>query len=75
MREYVKDGTVEQFVLWNPVDLGYLTIQVAHRLHAGNLKNGAQAMGRLTNVEVRTGEVILGPPMIFNRDNIDDHRF
>ena len=75
MREYVKDGTVEQFVLWNPVDLGYLTIQVAHRLHAGNLKNGSQAMGRLKNVEVREGEVILGPPMIFNRENIDDHRF
>ncbi len=75
MREYVKDGTVEQFVLWNPVYLGYMTIQVANRSHAGNLKNGPQAMGRLTNVEVRTGEVILGPPMIFTRDNIDDHRF
>ena len=75
MREYVKDGTVEQFVLWNPVDLGYLTIHVAQRLHAGNLKNGPQDMGRLKNVEVRAGEVILGPPMVFDRENIDDHRF
>ena len=75
MREYVKDGTVEQFVLWNPVDLGYLTIQVAKRLHAGNLNNGVQDMGRLKKIEVRDGEVILGPPVIFNRENIDDHRF
>ena len=24
MREYVKDGTVKEFALWNPADLGYL---------------------------------------------------
>jgi rhamnose transport system substrate-binding protein len=31
MRDYVLDGTVESFVLWNPVDLGYLAVYVADR--------------------------------------------
>ena len=33
MRQYVEDGTVRQFVLWSPVDLGYLTVHVAKLLH------------------------------------------
>ena len=29
MREYVEDGTVEAFALWNPADLGYLAALAA----------------------------------------------
>ena len=75
MREYIHDGTVQQFVLWNAVDLGYLTVHVAHRLRAGSLDQGAYDMGRLKGIEVREGEVILGPPLIFNSENIDAFSF
>ncbi len=37
MRRYVKDGTVETFVLWNPEDLGYLTVYVGHLLREGKM--------------------------------------
>ena len=31
MRKYVKDGTVKEFALWNPEDLGYLAAYAAER--------------------------------------------
>jgi len=74
-REYVKDGTVPKFVLWNPVDLGYLTVQVGKRLAEGALQPGKQALGRLSEVEVNEGEVVLGPPLVFDAQNIDQYDF
>ena len=75
MREYVKDGTVREFCLWDPVDLGYLTIRVAHRLKQGPLPPGRYDFGRLEGVEVRDGEILLGPPLIFDAGNIDNYNF
>lgn len=75
MREFVKDGTVAQFVLWDAVDLGYLTVQIAKRLADGELEAGQYDFGRLKGIEVRDGEAILGPPVIFNADNIDNYQF
>jgi rhamnose transport system substrate-binding protein len=75
MREYVQNGSVDSFLLWDVVDLGYLTVHVAARLHQKTLKPGRTDFGRLKNIEVRDGEVILGPPQIFDRSNIDDFSF
>ena len=75
MREYVEDGTIKKFVLWSPVDLGYLTVHVAHRLRAGKLSDGEQTIGRLSNIRVSPGEVLLGPPKIFDRANIGQYDF
>ena len=41
MKEFVKRGTVKTFVLWNPVDLGYLAVYVARASLAGTLKDNA----------------------------------
>jgi ABC-type sugar transport system substrate-binding protein len=75
MREYIKDGTIDEFVLFSPVDLGYLTVHVAKRLAEGGLDAGTYNFGRLTDIEVRDGQAILGPPLIFNSDNIDEYDF
>ena len=74
-RPYVKDGIVKEFVLWDPVDLGYLTVHVALRLHKGELADGTYDMGRLKNIVVQGDQVILGPPLYFDRDNIDQYDF
>jgi rhamnose transport system substrate-binding protein len=72
MRAYVLDGTVKTFVLWSPVDLGYLTVHVVDLLRKGKMpENGTIRAGRLGDVTVRDRVVILGEPMRFNRDNID----
>ena len=36
MKAYVKDGTVKQFELWNPTDLGYLAGYAAASLASGS---------------------------------------
>ena len=77
MREYVKDGTVRKFVLWSPVDLGYLAVHAAAALAKGELKQGATefAAGRLGTVKVVGDQIILGDPIVFTKDNIDKYDF
>ncbi|GLU48547.1 rhamnose ABC transporter substrate-binding protein [Nocardiopsis ansamitocini] len=79
MSEYVKNGTVEEFALWNPKDLGYLAGYAGAALSAGQI-TGAEgetfSAGRLGDYEIGpNSEVILGPPTKFNADNIDDFDF
>ncbi len=78
MKSYVADGTVKRFVLWNPVDLGYLAVHVAVAGARGELKPDASTIfkaGRLGEVKVIGDEVILGDPIIFDASNIDQYDF
>jgi ABC-type sugar transport system substrate-binding protein len=75
MREYIKDGTVKKMVLWSPVDLGYLTVYAAKLLAEGNLEGESIQAGRLGEIEIRGTEVLLGDPIVFDKDNIDDYDF
>ncbi len=77
MREFVKDGTVKTVILWNPVDLGYLTVYVAKAVAEGKLQPGATELeaGRLGKVKVEGDQVLLGPPMKFTAENIDQYDF
>lgn len=79
MREYVKDGTVTEFALWNPEDLGFLSAWAAEALINGKI-TGAEGdtfeAGRLGSYTVGAdGVVLLGDPYKFNADNIDDFDF
>jgi rhamnose transport system substrate-binding protein len=79
MRKFVKDGTVEAFELWNPADLGYLAAYAAGALVSGQI-TGAQGekfkAGRLGERTVgKNGEILLGPPTVFDRKNIDQFKF
>ncbi len=79
MREFVKDGTVEEFALWNPGDLGYLSAYAAQALADGTI-TGAEGdtftAGDLGEYTVGAdGVVLLGEPFVFNADNIDDFDF
>ncbi len=77
MKEYVKNGTVKTIVLWNPVDLGYLTMHAGKALIDGNLKPGVKSIkaGRLGECKIRGDEVLLGDPVQFTKDNIDKFDF
>ena len=75
MRQFVKDGTVKVFLLWSPVDLGYLTVYASKLLHEkGELPEEFEA-GRLGKIKVRGSEILLGPPTRFTKENIDDFNF
>lgn len=76
-KPYVHDGVVESVVLWNTLDLGYLTVYAANALAAGQLKRNDKEIsaGRLGKIEVADDEVRLGAPFIFNKSNIDRFNF
>ncbi len=79
MREYVEDGTVTAFALWNPADLGYLAAFAAKALIAGDI-TGAEGdtfdAGKLGEYTVGTdGVVLLGDPYVFDAENIGDFDF
>jgi rhamnose transport system substrate-binding protein len=79
MREYVEDGTVTSFALWNPGDLGYLAAYAAKALIDGDItgKEGetfeAGDLGEFTVGE--NASVLLGEPFVFDANNIGDFDF
>ncbi|WP_210509122.1 rhamnose ABC transporter substrate-binding protein [Naasia sp. SYSU D00057] len=79
MREYVKDGTVTAFALWNPADLGYLAAYAAKALVDGDItgeEGDTFEAGKLGEFEVGAdATVLLGDPFVFDADNIDDFDF
>lgn len=79
MREYVEDGTVTEFALWNPEDLGYLAAFAADAMVEGTI-TGAEGdsftAGKLGDFTVDAdATVLLGDPYRFTKDNIDDFDF
>ena len=79
MREFVKDGTVKAFALWNPADLGYLAAYAGAALASGRI-TGAEGQkfeaGRLGEYTIGAdGVIVLGPPTVFDQANIDRFDF
>ena len=79
MRDYVEDGTVTEFALWNPGDLGYLAAFAAKALVDGDItgeEGDSFTAGDLGDFEVGAdATVLLGDPFKFNADNIGDFNF
>src|SRR4051794_7396252 len=79
MREYVEDGTVTSFALWNPGDLGYLAAYAAKAMVDGDItgKEGDTfTAGDLGEFTVGPDSVVLlGEPFVFDADNIGDFDF
>ena len=79
MVDYVKGGEAPQFALWNVTDLGYLAYAVADQLVKGTIK-GTEGetftVPALNNGQPYTigkdGVVVLGPPFVFDKSNIDE---
>jgi rhamnose transport system substrate-binding protein len=79
LRRYVKDGTIDAFELWDPGKLGYLAAYAAAALASGEItgKPGESfAAGTLGRRTVGAGgQVVLGPPTVFDAANIDRYDF
>jgi rhamnose transport system substrate-binding protein len=79
MRKFVENGTLEEFQLWVPKDVGYLAGYAAVALVSGVItgKEGEKfKAGRLGEYTIgKNGEIVLGPLTTFNADNIDEFDF
>lgn len=79
LRQYVKDGTIKGFELWDPGNLGYLAYYVAALLVQGKIKGTVGetfTAGKLGSYTIGANNVVLlGPPTVFNAANIDQFNF
>src|SRR3954465_13061670 len=79
MRKFVKDGTVTAFELWDPAKLGALAGYAAPAPARGEIagrQGDSFGAGDLGKKQVGAdGEVLLGPPTVFTKDNIDQFKF
>ena len=79
MRAYVKSGAAPEFALWNPGDLGYLSVYVLNALATGEIKGVAGETfkaGRLGEYTIQEDadlgvNILLGLPFIWDKTNID----
>jgi rhamnose transport system substrate-binding protein len=82
-RKYIKNGCMGSFFLWDEQNLGYLSTYVAHYVLDGKLtgKLGQTfKAGKLGSFKVVLSDgvkpvVVLGPPLVFTKANIDKYHF
>lgn len=79
MKEYLTDGTVQAFALWDPSEVGYLTAYAGKALLDGTItgKEGDKFDGgKLGEYTVgKDGLVIVGELLKFTKDNINDYDY
>jgi rhamnose transport system substrate-binding protein len=75
-KQLLLTGKVNKYILWSPRQLGYLSYYAAAALQRGEIKGEpgdkfkAGKLGEKTVGE--NGEVLLGPPLVFTKDNVND---
>jgi rhamnose transport system substrate-binding protein len=79
LKKFVNDGTIKAFELWDPAKLGYLAGYAAVNVASKKI-TGAQGesftagkLGKYTIGPDKT--IILGPPTVFTKANIDQYHF
>ena len=81
--EYMHNGTIQAFYLWDPIKLGYVTFYAAKLMHEGKLTGelgesftspeGRRWPGTYTIGE--PGEIVTGGPLEFTPDNVSEHQY
>jgi len=75
MTEYLEKGVCKQFALWNPTDFGYLAAYAGIQKKLGVIKGTEGETFKAGRLGERTigkdGEIILGQPLFFTKENPD----
>ncbi len=77
MAGYIRDGYVQLVTLWDPYDLGRLTIESLYYMLENELPTGNRIniSGEEYVFDPDTGTIIMGQPLDFDQSNIDDIKF
>lgn len=78
IRPYLKDGSLKEAALWSPTDIGYGAVYIVKAQIDGTLNpsSGVVAAGRLGNLKfIGPDTVLLGEPLVFTKDNVDQFSF
>jgi rhamnose transport system substrate-binding protein len=77
MKQYIKSGAAAKVVLWDVVKLGYLTVWAGQQLVEGktfSAETDVPTVGKVKFDEAKK-QLILGPPLVFTKENVDQYNF
>jgi rhamnose transport system substrate-binding protein len=79
MRSYIQKNVISAFALWSPADEGALSAYLAVGLAKGTIKakegQSFEVPGKGKFTFGKNATVIVGPPVVFTKDNIDQYHF
>lgn len=79
MKQFVKDGTIKSFCLWDPAQLGKVAVAVAEQLVQGKItgkKGETVSVNGVGNFTIGDkGELDVNKPLTFTANNIDQYAF
>ena len=77
-RSYIKSGAFGFSVLWDPAQLGYLTVWAGKQLIDGKkfeAENKVPGFNQAVTYDAQKGILLLGPPAVFTAENVDKFDF
>jgi rhamnose transport system substrate-binding protein len=77
-RAYLKSGAFGYSVLWDPKELGYLTVWAGKQLIDGKMipeQTTPEGMSHPVTFDAKTGILLLGEPAVFTAANVDNYKF
>lgn len=75
MNEYLKDGSAQIITLWSPKKLGYLTVALSKNIVTGSLPYDNQEIPGVGKIRMIDDVVIMGEPIDFTKENVDQYDF
>jgi rhamnose transport system substrate-binding protein len=77
IRPFIQDGTVQKVVLWDPEKLGYLTVWGVLQVLEGHKFSQWNDVPHVGKVEYFPDkhELLLGPPLIIDKSNVNSLNF
>jgi rhamnose transport system substrate-binding protein len=78
VKPFIESGVMEESILWNAFDLGYLTVWAGQQLAEGKEflpENEVPGLDYKVKYLKEEKTLLLGPPLVINKDNVDDYDF
>ncbi|MFP7477250.1 autoinducer 2 ABC transporter substrate-binding protein [Terribacillus saccharophilus] len=75
MNAHLKEGDVQGITLWSPKKLGYLTVMIAKLMQDGTVIEDGMLIEGVGRVQVKGEQIIMGEPIDFTAENVDQYDF
>jgi len=75
MRSYLEEGSAQTATLWSPKKLGYLTVALAVNDLNGRFPQNGEEIRNVGKIRVNKDQVIMGEPLDFTRENVNQYDF
>jgi ABC-type sugar transport system substrate-binding protein len=71
------ENPVETGILWNCMDLGYLSVMTGYQLNTGEIKVDSPSITtpRMGTREINEKVIIFSEPMVFNKDTVNNFNY